>query len=172
LVAAVLTALRGYKPELTPDEAEQLLTSTADARAAGKVINVAAAFRAAGLAAMVDAYQPPAPASPPSPAVINVGAVCPDGRVLCQKPTLAAARRKRDKITLTVESVPPGAFLQARVRRHWHNSTTNTVTLRVTHLRKIILSFGSIDGDRSPSLTVTPRDLRRYKDKRRHHQRL
>ena len=151
-------------------QAEELLSSTADTAGGAKVINVGAAFRAAGLGAMVDAYQAPTPTLPPTPAVINVGAICADGRVLCEKPTLADARRQRDKITLTVRSVPPGAFLQARVRRRWHNSTTNTVTLRVKHPRKIILRFGSIDGDRSPSLTITPRDLRRHKGKRRHHQ--
>ena len=72
------------------------------------MINVAAAFRAAGLGAMVDAYQPPAPALPPTPAIINVGAICPDGRVLCEKPMLADGKRKRDKITLTVDRFPPG----------------------------------------------------------------
>ena len=85
----MLTALRAYKPELTPDQAEQLLTSTADTSGAGKVINVAAAFRAAGLGGHGRRLPAPAPAIPPSPAVINVGAVCPDGRVLCQKPKLA-----------------------------------------------------------------------------------
>lgn len=83
--------MRAYKPELTPDQAEQLLTFTGAAIGAGKVISVAGAFRAAGLGAMVDAYRPPAPATPPSPAIINVGTVCPDGGVLCQKPQLAKA---------------------------------------------------------------------------------
>jgi hypothetical protein len=165
LVAGVLTALQAYRPDLTPQGAEQLLTSTADTAGAGKLINVGAAFRAAGLGAMIDAYQPPPQVIPPSPAVINVGVVCPDGRVLCEKPELAAAKRKRDKVTLTVVSVPPGSFLQARVSRRWHNSTTGSIALKVQHWRKIVLRFGSIDGDRSPSLTITPRDVRNNKRK-------
>ena len=108
LVAGVLTALRAYKPELTPDQAEQLLVSTADSAGAGTVINVAAAFRAAGLGAMVDAYHPPTPAPPPTPGTITLGTVCPDGGVLsCQKPKLAAAKRKHGKVTLTVARCPP-----------------------------------------------------------------
>src|SRR4051812_14114643 len=131
LVAGVLTALRAYKPELTPDQAEQLLVSNADNAGAGKVINVAAAFRAVGLGGMVDAYHPPLPQTAPTPAVITVGTICPDGGVLsCQKPQLAAAKRRRGKVTLTVESLPSGAFLQARVRRPWKTSTSPSITLQ------------------------------------------
>jgi hypothetical protein len=119
---------------------------------------------------MVDAYQPPAPATPPSPAIINVDTVCPDGRVLCQKPQLAKAKRKHGKITLTVVAVPPGAFLQARMSNRWHNSTTASVTLRAKHWKRIILRFGGLDGDRSPSLTIKPRDLRTKKHRKRQQQ--
>jgi uncharacterized membrane protein len=167
LVAGVLTALRAYKPELTPDQAEQLLLANADNSGAGKVINVAAAFRAAGLGGMVDAYQPPAPAAPATPAVITVGTVCPDGRTLsCQRPKLASAKRRHGRITLTVKTLPTGAFLQARVSRRWHQSTTPTITLRARHWKKIVLRFGSLDGERSPSLTVRPRNLnKKHKNK-------
>jgi Subtilase family len=167
LVAGVVTALRAYKPELTPDQAEELLTTTADTAGAGKVINVAAAFRAAGLGAMVEAYQPPPPATPPTPAVITVGTVCPDGGVLsCQRPKLASATRKRGNVTLTVETLPTGAFLQARVTRRWHTSTSPSITLLAKHWKKIVLRFASIDGEHSHNLTVRPRDLRN-----RHHRR-
>src|SRR3954453_23990215 len=106
LVAGVLTALRAYKPELTPDQAEQLFVSNADTAGAGKVINVTAAFRGAGLGAMVDAYHPPPPQTPPTPAVITVGTICPDGGVLsCQKPQLAGGNRRHAKVTLTVAAL-------------------------------------------------------------------
>jgi Subtilase family len=167
LVAGVISALRAYKPELTPDGAEQLLVGAA---AGGNIIDVAAAFRAAGLGAMVDAYKPPPAVTPPRPPIINVGTVCPDGRVLCQAPRLAMTKRNRGKITITVTSVPPGAFLQARVSRRWHNSTTSSVTLRVRHWSRIVLRFGGLDGDHSPSLSVRPRDLRRHRQQKRHNQ--
>jgi len=88
--------------------------------------------------------------------------VCPDGGMLCQKPQLVRAKRKQRKITLTVAALPPGAFLHARVRRRWHNSTTASLSLRVKHWRRIVLRFGGLDGARSPTLTITPRTLRRY----------
>jgi hypothetical protein len=167
LVAGVLTAFRAYKPELSPDQAEELLLSTADIAGAGKVINVAAAFRAAGLGGMVDAYQPPPPATPPTPAVITVGTVCPDGGVLsCRRPKLASAKRRHGMVTLTVEALPMGAFLQARLTRRWHTSTTASITLRANRWKKIVLRFTSIDGEHSHSLAVRPRDLRN-----RHHRR-
>jgi hypothetical protein len=171
LVAGVLTALRAYKPELTADQAEQLLVSTGNSVGDGKVINVAAAFRAAGLGAMVDAYHPLPPQTPPMPAVITVGTICPDGGVLsCQKPKLAAGKRTHGKVTLTVTSLPSGAFLQARVKRRWETSTAPSITLRARHWKKIQLRFASIDGEHSHTLTVKPRTLRKldHKHHRRH----
>jgi hypothetical protein len=169
LVAGVLTALRAYKPELTPDQAEQLLVSNADNAGAGKVINVAAAFRAVGLGGMVDAYHPLSPQTPPTPAVITVGTLCPDGGVLsCQKPQLAAGKRRHDKVTLTVTSLPSGAFLQARVKRRWHTSTSPSITLRAKHWKKIRLRFASIDGEHSRTLTVKPRTLSKLSRKKHH----
>jgi hypothetical protein len=167
LVAGVLTALRAYKPELTPDQAELLLSSTADSSRGGKVLNASAAFKAAGLDAIVDAYHAPAPEVPPAPAVINLGTICPDGGVLsCQKPKLANVTRERGKTTLTVATLPAGSFLEARVSRRWHNSRTPTVTLRVGRWKKIIVRFGSLTGERSPALTIRPRDLRHTHKKR------
>lgn len=47
--AAVLAALRSYRPDLTREAAEQLLISTASHVPAGRALNVEATFRAAGL---------------------------------------------------------------------------------------------------------------------------
>jgi hypothetical protein len=169
LVASVLTALRAYKPELTPDQAEQLLVSTADNAGAGKVIDVAAAFRPAGLGGMVDAYQPPPPASPPTPTMITVGTMCPDGGVLsCQRPKLTAAKRRHAKLTLTVAALPSGAFLQARVKRRWHTSTSSSITLRPKRWKTIHLRFASIDGEHSHALIVRPRMLRKLAPTKHH----
>jgi hypothetical protein len=168
LVAGVVTALRAYKPELTPDQAEQALLTTANGAGAGKVVDVAAAFRVEGLGGMVDAYQSPASASPPKPAVIAVGTICTDGGVLhCRRPELASAKRKRGKLTLTVASVPSGAVLQARVRRRWRTSTRPSITVKARHWKRILLRFASIDGEHSHSLIVRPRDLKA----KRHHRR-
>jgi Subtilase family len=169
LVAGVLSALRAYKPELTPDQAEQLLLSSADNAGAGKIINVAAAFRAAGLGALVDAYHPPASETPPTPGAITVGTVCPDGGVLsCQKPQLAGAKRMHGKLTLTVASLPTGALLQARIKRRWKSSTQPSITVKARHWKKILLRFSGLDGERSHRLTVRPRTLRKLTAQRHH----
>jgi hypothetical protein len=49
IVSAVLDALRSYEPGLTPDQAESLLLQTADVTSAGRVLNAARAFAAAGV---------------------------------------------------------------------------------------------------------------------------
>ena len=59
----VLGALRAYRPELTPDEAEQLLTGPADG-----TLNVTATFQAAGLKNIIHAgtqAEPPPPSTSP-----------------------------------------------------------------------------------------------------------
>jgi len=68
VAAAAVSALRSYRPDLSPDAADQLLLSTATPTPAGPLLNVAAAFRAAGLASIVDSSPPlgtPPPTSSP-----------------------------------------------------------------------------------------------------------
>jgi major intracellular serine protease len=163
LVAGVITALRAYKPELTPDQAEQLLVSTSDNASAGKVVNVAEAFRAAGLEVLVNMYQRPLPVRPPKPAVITVGTICPDGGVLsCQRPKLVSGNRRSGKVTLTVAFLPTDAVLQGRVNRRWHTSKTRSITIRAKKWKRILLRFVSFGGERSRTLIVGPRELRHH----------
>lgn len=69
--AALLAALRAYNPALTREQAEAALITSATPGPGGvRVINAAAAFRAAGLGHMVPAGTPdtpPAPAAAPAP---------------------------------------------------------------------------------------------------------
>jgi hypothetical protein len=58
VVSGVLAALRYYNPDLTPEAAESLLTTSSRQSAAGARLDTAAAFRAAGLARLVDAPPP------------------------------------------------------------------------------------------------------------------
>lgn len=70
VTAAALAALRSYRPDLTPDAAENLLASTATAAPGGPLLNVTAAFRAAGLGGVVESAPPleqPEPQRPPDP---------------------------------------------------------------------------------------------------------
>lgn len=60
IVAAALVALRSYRTDLTASEVEQLLLDSAQITGAGRVLDVEAAFRAAGLGSYVDQYAPAA----------------------------------------------------------------------------------------------------------------
>jgi hypothetical protein len=55
VVSAVLNALRSYQPWLTPDQAEQLLMTNADTTIAGRTLNAATTFAAAGIISSRDA---------------------------------------------------------------------------------------------------------------------
>jgi hypothetical protein len=64
IAAAVLAALRAYRPDLEPVQAEQLLTSTA--QAAGGSLDVTALFQAAGLSGVIEAGERNKPVAPSS----------------------------------------------------------------------------------------------------------
>jgi subtilisin family serine protease len=64
VVSGVLAALRAYRPELTPVEAESFLLSSGRAAASGLQLDAAASFRAAGLGNIVSG---PTSAPTPSP---------------------------------------------------------------------------------------------------------
>lgn len=70
-VAAVLTQMRGLDPSLTPDAAEQLLTTTATIKAAGPFLDVAAAFAADHLTAQLAAAHQVAPSAAPQSSWIS-----------------------------------------------------------------------------------------------------
>jgi hypothetical protein len=89
-------------------------------------------------------------------------------RALLPKPQLAAANRKNGKVTLTVAMLPPGAFLQGRVKRRWHTATSPSIMLKARHWKTIQLRFASIDGERSDTLTVRPRTLSKLTPKKHH----
>jgi subtilisin family serine protease len=59
IVAAVLDALRSYRTDLSPQDAEALLTRTAQRTPQTPVVDAEAAFRAAGLVSLIDDYEPP-----------------------------------------------------------------------------------------------------------------
>ena len=97
--AAILTALRSYKPTLTWAQAEQLLTSTSN----GGMLDVGGAFRAAGLGAVVDAGLRAMP-KPPPPAVKRWGA-----------PKARSARYRHGLLTVRLAGRPSSARVQLDV---------------------------------------------------------
>ena len=99
--AAVIAALRSYKPSLTWEQAEQLLTSTSKAG----MLKAAAAFRAAGLGTIVDAGLKAMP-KPPPPPVKRWSA-----------PKVRSARYRHGLLTVRLAGRPPGARVQLAVYR-------------------------------------------------------
>lgn len=163
-VAAVLVALRSYKPELTADQAEQLLLSTARQTSAGPVLDAAAAFRAAGLGALVDAYV--APVAPdggssssggPEQVVTKVDVThVPD--VVDSKPDKPKVRKvslKRGTLRVEVAKPPKGAVVVFRVGgRSYERKNGKLVLKKVRSWRPVTVFVEDEWGVRSASLKV------------------
>ncbi|MEA2270153.1 MAG: hypothetical protein QOC64_2763, partial [Solirubrobacteraceae bacterium] len=83
VVSSVLAALRAYKPSLTVAEAERLLLDTATPGGAGRRLDAAAAFRAAGLTSYVTSSDPlavqAAPAAPTGGVEPNTAPIAANG---------------------------------------------------------------------------------------------
>jgi hypothetical protein len=161
-VAGVLTQLRGLRPDLTVDGAEQLLIANTRATAAGPSLDVDAAFRAAGLGAQLNAGHAAIPAlgpqpstqettssttttvAAPSPAadvpaprpgvVTQPVAVAARPRARLSKPVVRSVRYRRGLLTFTFKNKPKG--VQARVqifaRKKGRAFPTLTRSLHVT----------------------------------------
>jgi hypothetical protein len=118
VVSAVLDALRSYRTDLSPADAESLLISTADVIGPWRTLNAAAAFRAASIPVSIDPQQAPRvcvgspaaaasapgstatppvddfpdiPSAAPAPVLAGVGAVTPP---IVAQPSVAAAPRR------------------------------------------------------------------------------
>jgi subtilisin family serine protease len=165
-VAAVLVALRSYKPALTADAAEKLLTDNARRTNAGLVLDAAAAFRAAGLGALVDAYVPPPqpdgggsspPPGGPEQVVTKVDVThVPD--VVDDKPVKPKARKvalKRGILTVQVAKPPGGAVAVFRVGGRSYERKNGKLTLKkVRSWRPVTVFIEDQWGVRSDSLKV------------------
>jgi hypothetical protein len=124
--AGVLVALRSYDPALTAARAVELLLTTT--RNNGQ-LDAAAAFRAAGLGAIVDAGDAATPKAPvvvtppPPPAAVPVRRV--------PRPSVRSVTWRRGMLTIRLKSIPKRTRLHAKVT-FAHRKPMNLVT---THLR-------------------------------------
>jgi hypothetical protein len=92
VVSAVLAALRSARPDLGPDEAEQLVLDHADITAAGKVVNAARTFYSAGVLTAEQAALSYAPnACEPVPVTKGPGAAASASGVSGSAPPAAPA---------------------------------------------------------------------------------
>ena len=147
-VAGVLVALRSFRPDLTVEEAESTLTSTISV---GGNLDATAAFRSAGLSALVDTYTPPAiaPATAPAPA-------CDARTTVCESPRLRKATRRGRRITIRLDAVPPGLTTLVRVDgRRRYQGRSRRIVLHVRRFKAISIRFTS--RGRTPSMPVVLR---------------
>jgi hypothetical protein len=153
-VAGVLVALRSYRPDLTPAGAEALLLDTATLASGGRLLNASAAFRAAGLGALVDAYRPPAVGPPAS--------ACDARRRVCARPRAVRVTRHGRRLTIRLAAVPRGAVVMVSVDGHRRLRTrARTLRLRVRHFRRIAIRFTARGRQPSAAAIIHPSDVRR-----------
>jgi hypothetical protein len=129
-VAAVLGALRAYRPDLSGEQAEELLKETASA--AGGVLDVTALFDAAGLASVVaagEANEPlgasPAPSAPLSTAVV------PTARQARLARPRVRIRRHGNSMIVRLFNLPRGdrgTITLLGARRHAHRRRVRRVS--------------------------------------------
>jgi len=157
--AGVLVALRSYDPTLTAARAVELLLSTT--RNNGQ-LDATAAFRAAGLGAIIDAGVAATP-KPPVPQPLPGAAPLPTGDARrVPRPSVRSATWRRGVLTIRLKSIPKRARLHAKVtfaRGKPMNLVTKGLRLRARTPRPKRLQLRQSRGGVS-SATVTVRVIR------------
>lgn len=157
IVAASLAALRTWRPDLTPDEADRLLSDTATT---GHRLDLGAAFTAAGLGALVPPVvtpSPPPPPAPPAPVVVKRRLAKPKFTVR------ASGHGAKRTITVRLKNRPKGAKVSVRVYVRGRHGTlmrvatrtrsSSVIRIRVRSWRRVTAGFSDPTGQRlrSPS---------------------
>jgi hypothetical protein len=148
--AGVLVALRSYAPELTPTAAVQFLLSTTR----NGHLDAAAAFRAAGLGAIVDAGTA---AIPKPPAVVAVPPPAPAARRV-PRPSVKRVTWSRGVLVVTLNRIATRAKLHAKLtfaHRRARYVATSRARLRVrTPLPRRVVLHLSRGALRSATVSV------------------
>jgi Subtilase family len=152
--AGVLVALRSYAPDLAPAAAVQYLLSTTH----NGHLDVTAAFRAAGLDAIVDAGTAAIPKPPAPPPAAVAPPPPPHAAPRVPRPNVRRATWRRGVLTITLKSIPKRATLHAKVtftRRQPMNLATTHLRLRARTPapRRLVLQL-TRDGAKSATVTV------------------
>lgn len=142
IVAAALAALRSYRSDLSATEAEELILDSAQQTAAGKVLDLSAAFRAAGLGSYVDAYVPPASSSstPSSAATSSQSSsalssssapTVSDIRSSLKRPRIKKIYRSKKRLFIWLREIPEGCTVYIRSGKKLLKIKASTVKGRV-----------------------------------------
>jgi hypothetical protein len=182
-VSAVLAALRSYRPDLGPDDAEALLLSTARRIEGLPVLDVEAAFRAAGLDHIVEAGRAALPGqpsprndTPPSALLKQPGRTPVNARP--PRPRLRSVHLRGRVLTIRTSGRPRDARVRVRITYRARGEfgrgirvierRADTMRIRLPRRwRRIEVRFRS-PGGTSPARILTPRAVsRRTSDNRR-----
>ncbi|RKQ90817.1 subtilase family protein [Solirubrobacter pauli] len=149
-VAGVLTALRSFRPDLTAAQAEAALASSPGGR-----FDAAAAFRAAGLGSLVDAYVPPQPPPAPQPAACNAATA------ICVSPRVSRATKHGRRVTIRLATMPKGVKTLVRVDgRRRYEGRSKRIVLKVRRFKTISLRFVAKGRTPSAAVVLRPRQFR------------
>lgn len=156
-VAGILLALRSYRPDLSAGQAEQLLLAHAKHTPSGAVVDAEAAFRAAGLGGLVDAYC--CSSSPPTsddfssgnPSVITAPSLDDDRP---DKPQLLGATYKKRVMRLRVAKPLRGWDAIFRVNGRSYVRASGSLTVRARSWKSVSVLVEDRWGVRSQPLKV------------------
>jgi hypothetical protein len=152
--AGVLVALRSYDPALSADKAVGLLLSTT----VNGHLNATAAFRAAGLGAIVDAGNAAIPQPAPAPPAAGPAA----GRV--PRPSVRRATWRHGILQITLRRLPKGTRLHVKIMFAHRSasflaSSHRRLRVRTPSPRRVVayLSRGAGHSDSVPVTVTRPR---------------
>jgi len=167
VASAALAALRAYRPDLTAGQAEDLLLTTARTGTAGRTLDVAAAFRAAGLGHLVDAYRPPHTAPSGTAQAPQPGAPMRDAPTVSVQPAPEAARpraprlrqlrHRNGRLTVVVRGVPRDGSAVFRLDGRGYRRAAGILVVRVKRWRRVSVVVEDVWGERSKPLVVSRR---------------
>jgi hypothetical protein len=155
-VAGIVVALRSYRPALSPDQAAELLTSTARLTPNGRVLDVSSAFRASGLGSLVESYRPPL-----APPKITATLPCNPRHRVCVTLRVLGTRRAGRRIVIHLARIPRGVGVSVNVDgRRGLRTHSRVLRLRLRRWHAITIRFTSRGLRPSKSVRVLRSKLR------------
>lgn len=141
IAVAALSALRTWRPDLSPADVDRVLNETATPSLWGPNLDLAAAFRAVGLAAVAGP-----PASSPVPSPTPLPSPLPQVKRRLSKPKITArshGRGKRRILTVKAANRPRGARLTVRVYVRGRGGKLRRVATRTRSSATVRIRIGS-----------------------------
>jgi Subtilase family len=182
VVSGVLAALRSYRPDLSALAAEDLVASAARTMGSGKVLDATAAFRAAGLGAIVNTPAPSPPATaaaPAAPTVVQAPTVevhqvtapapaDPLAALGVRKPRVRTATYRGGVLRISVSGVPDFASAVFTVDKRHYTRASGSLRLKLKRVPKRVSVLTEVpDVGRTAAVKVKVKAKKAAKKRRR-----